>query len=78
MGSINITVTGNINLEYKIENSQVVEKIIRLIKSTTEKKKTKKIPGANEIVGIWKDRFPSELPSSIVQKELRESTWKRF
>ncbi len=78
MGSINITVPGNINLEYKIENSKVVEKIIRLIKSTTEKKKTKKIPETSEIVGIWKDRFPAELPSHIVQKEIRENTWKRF
>ena len=31
MGSINITVPGDINLEYKIENNEVVEKIIPIM-----------------------------------------------
>jgi hypothetical protein len=58
MGSINITVPGDINLEYKIENNEVVEKIIQLIKGTGEKKKTGKYQGDDDIVGIWKNRFP--------------------
>ncbi|MFC2145765.1 hypothetical protein ACFLRT_00220 [Acidobacteriota bacterium] len=78
MGSINITVPGDIKLEYKIENTQVVEKIIRIIKGTGEKKKTTTQQGDEEIVGIWKDRFPEDMSSDMIQKNLRITTWKRY
>ena len=78
MGSINITVPGDINLEYKIENNEVVEKIIQLIKGTGEKKKTKKYQGHDDIVGIWKNRFPGDMSSEMIQKDLRITTWKRY
>jgi hypothetical protein len=76
MGSINITVPGDIKLEYKLENTEVIEKIIRLIKDTGKKKKKTHVD--NDIVGIWKDRFPGNISSEMVQKELRIATWKRF
>jgi hypothetical protein len=78
MGSINITVPGNINLEYKIENNEVVEKIIQIIKGTGEKEKTGKFHEDDDIVGIWKNRFPENMSSEMIQKDLRITTWKRF
>jgi hypothetical protein len=78
MGSINITVPGDINLEYKIENNEVVEKIIQIIKGTGEKKKTEKYQGDDDIVGIWKNRFPGDMSSEMIQKDLRITTWKRY
>jgi hypothetical protein len=78
MGSINITVPGDINLEYKIENNEVVEKIIQLIKGTGEKKKTSKYQGDDDIVGIWKNRFPENMSSEMIQKDMRITTWKRY
>jgi hypothetical protein len=78
MGSINITVPGDLKLEYKLENTEVIEKIIRIIKDTGKKKKTKKTHGDNDIVGMWKDRFPENMSSETIQKELRTATWKRF
>jgi hypothetical protein len=79
MGSINITVPGDLKLEYKLENTEVIEKIIRIIKDTGKKKKTKKKHGDNDIiVGMWKDRFPENMSSEMIQKELRIATWKRF
>jgi hypothetical protein len=78
MGSINITVPGDINLEYKIENNEVVEKIIQLIKGTGEKKKSGKCQGDDDIVGIWKNRFPGNMSSEMIQKDMRITTWKRY
>jgi hypothetical protein len=78
MGSINITVPGDINLEYKIENNEVVEKIIQLIKGTGEKKKTGKYQEDDDIVGIWENRFPGNMSSEMIQKDLRITTWKRY
>jgi len=78
MGSINITVPGDINLEYKIENNEVIEKIIQLIKGIGEKKKTKKYQGDDDIVGIWENRFPGNISSEMIQKDLRITTWKRY
>ena len=78
MGSINITVPGDINLEYKIENNEVIEKIIQLIKGTGGKKKTKKYQEDDDIVGIWENRFPGNMSSEMIQKDLRITTWKRY
>jgi len=78
MGSINITVPGDINLEYRIENNEVVEKIIQLIKGTGEKRKTGKYQGDDDIVGIWKNRFPENMSSEMIQKDMRITTWKRY
>jgi|GEM_PF-3126762 len=78
MGSINITVPGNIKLKYKLEDNKAVEKIIQIIKDTSEKKITKNEHEEDDIVGIWKDRFTENISSEMIQKELRESTWKRF
>lgn len=78
MGSININVPGDIELEYKIENTEAIEKILRIIKGVSKKEKVKKPQGNDEIVGIWKDRFPEELSSEIIQKNLRMETWRRF
>ncbi len=78
MGSINIYVPGNIKLEYKIDNTEVIEKIIRIIKGAAIKKKRKKMDTIDDIVGIWEDRFPGNLSSGIIQKNIRAETWKRF
>ncbi|NIM15832.1 MAG: hypothetical protein GTO45_27900 [Candidatus Aminicenantes bacterium] len=78
MGSINITVPGDLKLEYKLENTEIIEKIIRIIKDTGKKKKIRKKHGDNDIVGMWKDRFPENMSSEMIQKELRIATWKRF
>jgi hypothetical protein len=76
MGTINIDVPGELNLKFKIENMDVINKIIRIVKNTGIKKKMKKTNV--DIVGIWKDRFDENIPSEMIQKELREKTWKRF
>ena len=78
MGSINITVPGNMKLEYKLENSEVIDRIIQLIKSATTKRRTKIKQEDDNIVGIWKDRFPENMSSEMIQKELRTTTWKRY
>jgi len=78
MGSINITVPGDIKMEYKIENTEVIEKIIQIIKGTHEMEKTKKQQGDEGVIGIWKDRFPEDMSSEMVQKNLRMTTWKRY
>jgi hypothetical protein len=75
MGSINITVPGNIKLKYKLESNEAVEKIIQIIKDTSKKKITKNEPEENDIVGIWKDRFTENISSEIIQKELRTFKW---
>jgi hypothetical protein len=78
MGSINIYVPGDIKLEYNIENTEIIKKIIRLIKTASAKKQRKKLQGNDEIVGIWEDRFPENLSSEVIQKNLRSETWERF
>lgn len=80
MGSINITVPGNTKLEYKLENSEVIEKIIQIIKKSGEKKnkKFKEHDLQDEVVGIWQDRFPESLSSEVIQRDWRTKTWKRY
>lgn len=78
MGTINISVPGDINLRFKIENMDVIKTIIQLVKSAGVARKKKMGNVDNDIVGIWKDRFDENIPSAVIQKELREKTWKRF
>ena len=78
MGTINIIVPGDINLRFKVENMDIIKTIIKLVKSAGAAKKKKMKNNDNDIVGIWRDRFDENIPSAVIQKELRKKTWKRF
>lgn len=75
MGLIRIEVPGNMNLKYRVEASETIEKIIRIIKAAGEQTPKKQ---TDDIVGIWEDRFEDSIPTEMIQKEFREKTWKRF
>ncbi len=76
MGTINIDVPGDMNLKFKVESMEVINQIIRIMKDTGLKRRTKNTD--DDIVGIWKDRFAENVSSEMIQKEHREKTWKRF
>ncbi len=78
MGTIIIDVPGDkdLRLEYKIENKEVIDKVINIMKRAG--KKVRRKAAEDSIVGIWKDRFDQDLSSELVQRELREKNWKRF
>ncbi len=76
MGMISINVPGDMKLDYKIENSETVEKIIKIIKNAGVKKRVKRKDA--DIVGIWKDRFDERLSSEEIQKQWREKNWDRY
>lgn len=78
MGTINITVPGNINLRSRIENIDVINSIIQLVKSAGAARKKKMRNADSDIVGIWRDRFDENIPAEVIQKEFRVKTWKRF
>jgi hypothetical protein len=76
MGTINIDVPGDLNLKFKVESMEVINQIIRIMKDTGLRRKSKNT--GDDIIGIWKDRFDEKISSDMLQKELREKTWKRF
>jgi hypothetical protein len=78
MGTISITVPGDMKLECRIENNEIVDQIMRIIKNPGKKKKPTTRHGYNEIVGIWKDRFDKNISSEMIQRNQREKTWKRY
>jgi len=41
---------------------------------TKRKKKSKKLP---EAVGMWKDRWPKEMSSKEIARDIRKEQWKR-
>jgi hypothetical protein len=77
MGTINIYVPGEMDLEFKVESMDVINRILGIIKGT-EQKKADGNAGEDDIVGIWKDRFDENRSSEMIQREWREKTWKRF
>ena len=78
MGIININVPGDINLKFRIENMDVIKTIIQLIKNASAERKKKMRNIDDDIVGIWRDRFDEKISAEMIQKNLRETTWKRF
>ena len=78
MGTINIDVPGDVNLKFKVESMEIINQIIRMMKGTSSDLKKKINNTDDDIVGIWKDRFDKNVSSEMLQKELREKTWKRF
>jgi hypothetical protein len=78
MGTIIIDVPGDkdLRLEYKLENKEVIDKVINIMKRAG--KKVRRKAAGDSIVGIWKDRFDQGLSSELLQRELREKNWKRF
>lgn len=77
MGTINIYVPGEIDLEFKIESRDVIDRIIGIIKGTEKQTVYKEEPD-DDIVGIWRDRFDERLSSEEIQRQMREQAWKRF
>lgn len=62
MGSIKIKVPGETNLECSIDDTALIEEIIRLLENADKKNNTDAVP--DDVVGIWKDRFPEDVPTS--------------
>ncbi len=76
MGTININVPGDINLKFRIENIDLINSIIQLVKSAGAARKKKMRNVDDDIVGIWRDRFDENIPAEVIQKDFREKTWK--
>ncbi|MCK4765456.1 MAG: hypothetical protein KAW12_24855 [Candidatus Aminicenantes bacterium] len=66
MGTININVPGDIKLEYKIENVEIIEKVLRVLKDAVKKNKIER--KQDGIVGIWKDRYDENITSGMIQR----------
>lgn len=67
MGQIRIVVPGDVNLDYKIDNKDIIDKIVQIIKKSGSREKKKK--NDSEIVGIWHDRFSETTSSAAIQKQ---------
>jgi len=78
MGMIKIDVPGDVNLKFKVESLEVINKIIQIMKNTGSGIKKISKGSEDDIVGIWKDRFDEKISSEKIQKELREQEWKRY
>ncbi len=72
MSLVSIDMPDKTRLQYEVENFEIIEKIVQIIKKSGVKKKS------DEIVGIWNDRFTEDVSSEKIQKEYREKTWVRF
>ena len=76
MGEMILKIQKRVKLEYRISDKAEVERLIKQfekLKSQSGKKNNE----TESIVGIWKDRFPSNKNSVDVAKELRTKAWTR-
>jgi len=74
VGLISISIPEEIFLEYTIEEPEDIQRILSILH-------TKSNPGSekeNDIVGIWKNRFPEFVESKDIKKTWRSNLWKRF
>ncbi|MGB4853314.1 MAG: hypothetical protein WBQ38_13445 [Ignavibacteria bacterium] len=77
MGEIILKISKKIKLEYRISDNDEADRLIKKF----EKMKTKPFKKKNideSIVGIWKNRFPTNQSSVENAKELRKKAWTRI
>jgi hypothetical protein len=72
MGKLIINGPQNINMEYEVVNLEVIKNLIELFKNTEITEKSD-----DEIVGLWKDRFPSNINSTDIHDTWRNKLWER-
>ncbi|MBS1552287.1 MAG: hypothetical protein JST15_09505 [Bacteroidetes bacterium] len=76
MGEIILKIPKKIKLEYRISDQAEAEKLIDKFEKM-KSRSTKKKNIDESIVGIWKNRFPTNQSSVENAKELRKKAWTR-
>ena len=79
MGKIILKIPKKVKLEYQINDVNEAENLIkRFEKLNKSKKKKRSLKDNEQIIGIWKNRFPINKSSVQIAKELRKKAWTRF
>jgi len=80
MGKIILRIPRRIILEYQISDNAEVEKLIKKFEKIKKENSQNgsKVTSNEKVVGIWKDRFPSNKSSVAIAKQLRKKAWTRY